>query len=350
MWEENDNFVIYVSAEFKSFANLAIFSFEGTLVEKIGTNNEIVLFSRNVITELKNISVFGSIVVIENRFTRKDTVKKNIIDFLKLLPDIPLMLIFILHANRYMKPLTNIMEVIEKKMSVDMTKSIVIGNNAGRFRTNKYDADYNDYDRAFANNLGITTFRTPEQFFNNSTKSRKWQWKMTHISNLLTDEKEPSLTFLLKSKNPVIFITGPLCSGKSSLAIRIAHILRGIKIIDIDKKLNISDKLADYKEGVIIVDILYNETLSTYQNLIEKSSSIFIIDIYTNLATCLFLNKFKLQLTKNDKLVAHSATDIGKWFTTDKLFQNSDWYNSYGITYVKFPLELRTRTESFYRY
>ncbi len=361
MWYrlEEEGLEYYISENFTYKTNIAIFSFNKCLVKNI-RNEQLCLFANSVADILLDINNHGSIIILENRFYKQQDIQRQFNYFLTLLdPNIDILAVFITKQNRYKKPNVNIMSFLhdiytqndKNFIKFEKEKSIAVGCNAGRFATAPFSADLEDYDRAFALNIGVCTFRTPEQFFMNCNIPRMWQWRLPHINYFLTtqkDKSEPSFSDIIKTTNKsVVFITGPLASGKTTLAYRICDYLKNKEYIhmDINKHTrgDICEALQDFNENekkiCIIVDIIYNDIYEIYKKIVK--TDIIYIEIEASRDLCLFLDRMRLQVTKNNNIIAHKKEDISKWFFAEKTVSNYS---------IKYPLILRTRKESAYRY
>lgn len=383
MWTdlEEEKVSYYITDNFEYKTNIAIFSFNKTLVQNVHSSKyPLILYSHTVAPFLEKINQKGSIIIIENRFKRISDIRENIENFHKLLGEyndrISFIAMFILAQNKYKKPNTNIFTMLEsiyeekipesKEIGTqtfsgfEKDKSIIIGANAGRYQMDSFDVDENDCDRAFAHNLGINTFRTPEHMFLNSNISRKWAWKTEHIDKFLEQQKEkhePNFGSLFDINYPknLIFITGAIASGKTLLSRRvmdyIAHLDPNIKV---DKKdINtanigeICESLNDFNTNdckiLLIVDILYDDIFSKYLTIVSPLIKITHIELDSSREICIFLDRFRLQITKSLSVLESKKEDIAKWFLTER--KKKDFIN-----YITFPIILRTRPESFYYY
>jgi hypothetical protein len=378
MWYEleDEKIMYYISDNFEFKPNLAIFSFNKTLVNYAYSNRQpISLFAQSVIPFLEKINQKGSIIIVENRFFRTSHIKDNIEKFQELLGEssasISFLAIFILKPNKYKKPNTNIFVKLaniykehlpkpEMFVEFDKSKSILIGANAGRYAMDSLSADDNDCDRAFAHNLGIEAFRTPEHMFLNSNLSRRWAWKTTPVDKFLIDQKnreEPHFETLFDIKYPknLVFITGSLSSGKTTLSRRLTDFLLTIKSEDTfaKKDINTSDlgEICETLEAfntnelqfLFIVDLLYDEVFSKYLMIVNPLVKITCIEMDASRELCIFLDKFRLQISKSPNINELKKEDIAKWFLKERTKKDH-------IDYINFPMILRTRDESFYHY
>lgn len=380
MWHNLDDEKIkyYISDNFVFRPNLAIFSFNKTLVQNTQSiKYPISLFSQSVGPFLEKINQKGSIIIIENRFSKLASIEDNVAKFYDMLGDygknIDFIAIFILSPNRYKKPNTNIFDKLidiyaahESKNAAefDKEKSILIGSNAGRYSSEIFSSDESDIDRAFSHNLGIATFATPEHIFLNNNLPRTWVWKTPHVDKFLEAQKgktEPEFATLFDTSYPknLVFITGALSSGKTLLSRRLIDFV-GAQIPQIPQsslvdKLDIGDSnVGEICEAIdqfnnnelkflFVVDVLYDDVFSKYSTIVNPLVKITYIELDSSRELCIFLDKFRLQITKSNTLLETKKEDIAKWFFTPK--EKKDHVN-----YINFPLILRTREESFFRY
>ncbi len=380
MWHdfEEEKVCCYVSANFQYRPNLAIFSFFKTLVKGASfTKNRMFLFSSGVIPFLSKVNQNGAVIIIENKFSKLNSVLL-IEEFCRLLEkqekQIEFIALFILSPNRYKKPNTNILSIIENLYIMggcniqgrdwfNMTKSIVVGTNAGRHGSHQIRADENDCDRAFAHNLGIKVFRTPEDVFLNAAVMRRWTWKVDTVGKFLEEQKnkqEPEFSSFIDSvsdKKKLIFIAGAPASGKTLLARRLLDFLKrsnintknSVSMLDINTSNtgDICEAIDSFNENInmtlIITDMLYDETFIRYLNIVNASIDIICVELDSILNLCVFLDRFRLQVTTSSKLIELKKEYIARWFLTKR----TKWPN---VKYVPFPLMLRTRPESFFHY
>ena len=70
--------------------------------------------------------------------------------------------------DKYRKPQSGMWDYFVKNGNegekVDISKSVFVGDAAGRKKTPKRPADHSDADKGFAINVGIP-FKVPEEFF-----------------------------------------------------------------------------------------------------------------------------------------------------------------------------------------
>lgn len=401
MWVyEKDNKLLYfISNNFTYRQNIALLSFNHTLIEDKVSKEKIPfmqLYNETVVQFLEQMNEHGSIIIVENMIKMSiETLKLSIGKFFTLLENekrcISFMILFPLENNKFKKPYTHIFKKIQElylsknphlnnlENCIDLDKSIIIGNNAGRLSTSIFKCDESDCDRAFANNINIKNFRTPSQIFLHDSTIRQWQWKSKIvIEDILLKQKsliEPSFNNILygnsqnnaQHKTFIIFIAGPPTSGKSILGNRVKMHLQDdnrngkpteilninnfnthIQMIDIFLK-----KITENLVNVIVIDTLESDKKrNLYFSAIESininlQKSIKYIEMGTDRQICEFLNIFRLQITKSaNNLVLYNKYVYTNYYAhyTTPVFKKID------IKYTKYPMILRRRDALFYHY
>jgi DNA 3'-phosphatase len=386
MWNyEDDNKLLYfVSSNFTYKPNVAIFSLGKTLIKDTISKEKIPFMQLNdILPSLYQINENGSIIIIESGIKiSRENLKLITKKFFDLIDNqnnlIPFIIMFPLKNNKFQKPYTQIFTKLQelyiaKEKYIITEKSIVIGNAAGRLKTNLYPPDYNDHDRAFASNIGVA-FKTPEQFLNNESVPRQWMWYNDNINKFLLDQKsllEPSFDNIFKplintEKKYIIFITGAPTSGKTLLSNRVKQYLdnfndknfkdKDIKIFDINNYSNVQQMLPLVKssinacDNIIIADILETETKrNNYFHLIDnlENYKIYYIEIDVSRELCEFLNLFKLQISR-------SIFEIYPKYIYNNYYNNykpiSTNHKKNLSVYISFPLILRSKKEIYYHY
>ena len=241
MWKTIDTLTYFIPPNFNYSKSVAVFSLFNTLLRP--SHMGLKYWSINVKERLQELyKKNASIIVIHTFDTDELDMVKGICD--KMLKDlnIPVMFFFATKRNKYSKPFTNIWILIElfyKKANKTINKqmSIYVGNSAGRIKNVKssyrmYEKciDKSCVDRAFAHNIGLV-FITPEMLFHNDKSGIMWRYSDQVITQkdrkylagksyhqpIISDE----LKKLPESKKYIIMITGPPCSGKTTLALKI---------------------------------------------------------------------------------------------------------------------------------
>jgi hypothetical protein len=398
MWihEEDNKLLYYVHDHFTFEKNILILSFSNTLIEGEIHKDNITymnLFDDNVETVLSQLNDYGSIVIMENIKSTKETVKLAIGKFFTLLKnEIPVIILFSLADNKYKKPYTHLLgklyDIYNKKnpndkFKFDLENSIVIGNNAGRLGSKYLKKDSNDCDRAFASNIGISNFRTPEQIFLNEQTSRQWKWsKNLNIESILKQQKslvEPSFETIINGINPtteinIIYITGPPTSGATLLGNRINAFIQksGMlsEIIDINNYTNtllmlefitlqVKD-LCDNPRILIIIDSLETtaKRLRHFSKIVDNADDKLInvkyIEMNVTREICEFMNKFRLQISKSSKIELTKLSTYNAYYRSYKpLIDNGltmPLSKKIDLKFISYPLIIRERPEIFYKF
>jgi hypothetical protein len=422
MWVyENDIDVLYFSSgHFEYNENIVITSFNNTLIKgdvKKETVEYLELYDKSIIPFFQKIHESnGSIIIIENMQNQPQYLLKQAAEkFIQLMQlesdtNIPFIIMFSLSYNRFKKPYTHIITKLEhlyqskdgKKINLD--NSILIGNNAGRIKTTTQPAD-NITDRAFANNIGIKNFLTPNHVFLNDMSPRSWKWHNHNINikDVVLKHKvliEPSFNDILNDQvssntnqtnqniTKVIFITGPPTSGKTLLGNRIRmylndtyqkeQIARDVIILDVNnfehsKQLikvltaelehQLTENPQKYSDIIVIdtneniykrslyFDIFTNKNSQISKNIKKYKLKYIEIDIERNL--CEYLNIFRLQISKSNTLKLIPKYIYNTYYNNYKKFSPKEIKDVSLLTILKivnFPFVIRERKELYYYY
>jgi len=402
MWkyEEDNKLLYYVHEHFKFENNLSILSFSNTLIEgEIHKDNVTYMniFSNTVEKSLNHLNEYGSIVIMENTRASKETLKLTIGKFFTLLKnEIPFIILFALADNKYKKPYTHLLDKLyniyrhnktpDADFKFDLDNSIVIGNNAGRLGSKYLKQDISDCDKAFASNIGVSNFRTPEQVFMCDLASRQWKWsKNLNIESILKQQKtlvEPSFASIIDTKalNNIIYVTGPPTSGSTLLGNRINAFIQKAElvseIIDINNYANtslmlefISLQVKDLHNNpriLIIIDSLETtskrlrhfttivQNTNTNNNTNDEMINIKYIEINVTRDICEFMNKFRLQISKSSKIELTKPSAYNTYYRYYKpLIDNGitmPLSKKIDLKYISYPLIIRERPELFYHF
>lgn len=410
MWihEDNNGLLYFISNNFAYRESVAITAFNHTLIddtikkEKIPLMN---LYNDNVITFLEQINEHGSIIIIENSHNTIDTLKSTIGQFFSLIDNesrnIPFMIFFSLKNNRFKKPYTNIFKKIQdiyskhsmenstnENLEISLDNSIVIGNNAGRLQSSIFKKDLSDCDRAFASNIGISNFRTPNQVFANDSTQRQWKWSNDVIKSILDKQRliiEPSFNDILgnfdikdikdiksneqqteQTQKLIVFISGAPTSGKTLMGNRIKGYLSDDTVIfDINNYASVNtmkDSIAheldqQYLKNIIIINTLESPSKRySYFSLLENRDiaqyQIKYIEMIVDRNVCEFLNLFRLQLTNSPILTLYKKSNYTDYYSNYKSISSQKISEKilHRLKYIKFPLLIRDRKEIFYHF
>ena len=391
MWvyEDDNKLLYYVHDHYKFEYNLSILSFSNTLIEGEIHKENITymnLFDDSIIDTLTQLNEYGSVVIIENARASKETLKLTIGKFFTLLKkEIPFIIIFSLADNKYRKPYTHLLDKLydiyenkckDDKQKFDLDNSIVIGNTAGRLGSKYLRQDVSDCDRAFASNIGINNFRTPEQVFRNDQTGRQWKWaKSLNIETVLKQQKnlvEPSFETIV-NKTDIIYITGPPTSGVTLLGNRIKVYIQksglNSEIIDINNYVNTSlmldfisiqmASLPDNPRILIIIDSLETTTkrlkhFSTLVKNVDKVINVKYIEMNVDRDICEFMNRFRLQISKSSKIELNKSAVYNAYYRYYKPLIDDGLTmpmpKNIDLKYISYPLIIRERPELFFKF
>ncbi|EYC42957.1 hypothetical protein Y032_0509g2721 [Ancylostoma ceylanicum] len=153
--------------------------------------------------------------------------------------------------GQYRKPCTGMWKELEEangNVSIDISKSLYVGDAAGRHKTKiRPKKDHSCADRFFASNLGVT-FSTPEEFFLGKKTPEPWGPPNFDPVTYLDAKKpllEPEDAPLPSSTKEVIVIVGFPGSGKSTFA-----------------------RMLEKEHGYMVVN---RDTLGTWQKCCERA-------------------------------------------------------------------------------
>lgn len=142
------------------------------------------------------------------------------VDELQKLLNLPFLIMAALNSDYNRKPSIGMWKILEEKLNdgikIDKSKSIYVGDAAGREKTNITKKDHSDSDYKFALNIGIKFF-TPEEFFKDMKVT--YPKKFDFDPNELKKNKEVNLEKILSipTHQEMLILVGPPGSGKSSL-------------------------------------------------------------------------------------------------------------------------------------
>lgn len=384
MWKEVDTVIYYLHPNFKYNPALAIFSFIETIIpmEQSNKDEEIKLKYCNdeIKPRLLEISEKGASIIIYHpiEIFRSEFLLNHAKKYFEKLiedTDLPIVAFFSTKRNKYSKPFTNIWKLIElfylkQNKTIDKSKSICVGHNAGRITATKKIIDYSCADRAFAHNVGIK-FYTPEIIFQKSYKVVTWQYSPDIINQI--DRKAVAevkhriippviideINGLSKSDTYTLIITGPYSCGKTTLSKKIKrkweadykigkveHISENdYEIPEIENKIHETLK----KKTSVIVDL--NCILTNITKIIkvsmENKTPILIIEIKIEKELCRLLDFVKIQKSTNVK-----DCIITKYFWYEYYMQYKK--PTYSILpcvrHVEFPMTVELSEEYWYEY
>jgi hypothetical protein len=324
MWikKENIKLWIWVPTNYIFKQSLAFFTIKDNILDQ----NNIVHY-----TGLKDIA---TIIVYEN-----NTSDELINIFEKYFSELPIIGIFSFTRNRYSKPFTGIIEILEdiSKIKFKMEWSILVGNDIGI--NGKY------IDRAFAHNIGINTVTSPKLYFKRTNTKLEWSWPKQVLTinqkkKLFQYEGEPKFCDFLFSKHiNIVIITGPPKSGKSILARRISQYLGDCNIYKNELPLEYkSQSLIHISCSPLSGDKIQLLEWINKLNKNELKNLVWIeIDIQKVLVE--FLRYLHVEINKKSCPTLSSYLEIKDYYkNNEQLCEDKIPTN---ITHIKFPIILK---------
>lgn len=376
MWKELDTVVYYTDRNFKYGESVAIFRLHNTIINLY--SDTLKYCKKSIPIKLKEIHNKGSSIILYDSFYTIDlNHTKNIVQLLIDDLEIPILIFFSTKCNRYRPPCTHLWTLIKlyytkKNKKLDISKSILIGNNAGRMKISKgykpYAIDKSCSDRSFATNIGIM-FLTPEKFFCGGSDIVIWSYdnkiatKDMREKALSVSENTPIITDELKSITSDIFtliITGVFSCGKSTLSkktynkltSKISHTkLTIISENDYDDFTNMLNDISEsYKQKKsVIIDIIcdFKKIISIVKNSMFNKIPILIIEIKTIKEIAILLDFIRTQTSKDSNKVLLDKSLIDAYYNK---YEEPNFNDIPCIKYISFPLQLEISDALWYEY
>jgi hypothetical protein len=358
---------VYMPKKFAPTPNVAIFSL-GALVKKVKKGKKHYACS-DVATILAKISIKASVVVLENVTNAKTfNNAKSSFEWLIEQVDIPILGLFM--RGKFQKPYTHVWDVVQdlyNGINIDKNLSMMCGNMAGRTRMGLYQADWSDYDRAFADNVGIA-FVTERLF--TGRPERKWVWTSKVIDHDTRhrymaegkEDDEPDLVAAIdkmaESRAYLIIVMGPPSSGKNLLSRRIQSDWEqrmGSTLVQLGEKTteDTLDKHLDARESVLINGKFGKA--SPRKKLVSVAAKngvpTLIVSMTTPKELCILLHRISVQSAILGKKSSSKVVD-----TYFKTFQDphDDLYKGQvdrtRLMCINYPMVVRERPEYWMRY
>ena len=378
MWKSRNTIEYYIDENFTYSTNIAIFSFIGTIVKNVSGPNvhklKYLYKFNNIKAKLDLIHNNGGSIIIIDSFNSVYLENiKNAIDMFKLEMGYPIISFLSTKQNKYSKPFTGIWEIIEflyknKLKKIDLAKSIVIGNKAGRITLNKKKIDKSCLDRSFAHNIGIF-FTTPDSFFLEENKFILWTWspdiidKQTRAiwANNATKIEVPiildELNKLPISDNYTIIITGGPSCGKTTFAKKIKRkwdcdYKRGMIEYVSDNTLHIDELIANMivlKNQSIIVDLTcyINNITKVIKQSMEDKKPILVLEIITNKPMLKLLDFIKVQQSKSNDVTICTTAVLNTYYSQ---YIKPDFKEIPCVRYIEFPLVINLSDAFWFEY
>lgn len=376
MEESKEGLLIYIN-KYQYRSTVAILSFQDTLVDRF----------YNIVRDLSKLKELHSngcsVIVHDYIYLKRGQAKTRQLESLKMALDkicnsmrtlsdiegIPLMCVFYTSVNRYAKPLTNVLTKIDSLykeagcLPPNYKKGLVIGAGAGRISGT---VDRSDIDRAFAYNCNMA-FCVDDMFFGRNVAYR-WKWSSLTSKDLFTVNIDPALLSRLKStiNRYHIIITGPPCSGKTTLLNELAS--KSTLVFDEtnieysyeDNLKNLDfDQMTKLGSPSIIATRAITSTVHVHDCIIDlmgvektqQDKKIFLfIEMKATESMCIWLNYHRLQGASN----SHDTLErqkISQFFIDkdvvlkDELLKHKD-NTKFKIGYLEYPVSVH----SDYRY
>lgn len=343
--------MVYNYGDVQYKRNIAMFSFNNTLITGYAPTEEGYVWEfgfDSIPDKLREISETHNIIIydvllpatIPKKKTKpnythqtgsRDATKAVLDEFVKKL-NIPLIAVFNQRYNCYHKPCTNVWKLIEKtyivktKLELDIKSSYYCGSLAGRG-----DSEAST-DRAFASNAGINFF-TPIELFCGAPAT-PYTWRPTRLGlevrkKYIADCKEQKAVDIIgeiakftPNKNYMIIITGPPCSGKTTLAKRLVSEFKLVRsqpaniITGKVERLKTVCKSYIESEGLIVVDMnTFNAKLrKPYLDIANKHKvATLVLEIHIPRDICRILSFIRVQ---------RAIDSPGIYFLNDKVFDD----------------------------
>jgi DNA 3'-phosphatase len=251
-WIKTGTLLVYKDATFQFKSRIIITELEGCLIQKISDRKLYDKFNANNI-ELQDSKFIKSLiaecshgekslVVLSNQVSNNklqiDGIKQKFEAFLDM-TRIPVLAIFSLAPDRYMKPHTGMwifLQAYYKKFCggrlIDKDGYLVVGQEGGQIIYTKHGAvtKHTDIDRAFAYNIKAY-FYTLYEYMNQDAEEEEYKWnnsvlspelRKLYVANLLLEKRvnilEELFTIHNQSEVYVIMLLGPPRCGKTALA------------------------------------------------------------------------------------------------------------------------------------
>ena len=393
-WKELDTLLLYQSMDFKFNSNVVIVELDNTLIKNISKkklyenefdeNKSIDLYLNNSMRKFKSNDF--SVIILSNQITTSDNnydiIKLKIKRFIEK-THIPVLAIFALRPNCFMKPHTKLWNLVKQYYKLKnrfITNGMVISNHGGNFIekynkktdivTGKFVSD--DIDRAFAHNIGLP-FVSIENFLEITNNKPILKWTSSIIPPELRIELLEGLrnyhnknvfeeiSRMPKSDTYLIIIFGAPCSGKTTLAREIVKQWRSSKLNDtnaikfytthkysINKINKLCEKSINSRFSVLVDGEYPNNNYR--KNIIETAkknkSNIIYIEVNPDFEISKLLNHVRVENNNDPKLELISLSKFYEY--RGKYIKPTTDLNSIYILYR--PNLIPTNSLTKYRY
>jgi bifunctional polynucleotide phosphatase/kinase len=351
MFKYTENIIYLLDFKKKELPNkvkVAAFDFDHTIVRprngkvhpKDIDDYEIVF--KNVIPKLEEYISNGFMIVIfsnQSDLLSNEPKEKRVLGrFLRFREEFCKKINIIISVKRdhCRKPNLGMIDFLESKMGkkIDIKNSFYVGDAAGRIKAGKIKKDFACSDRMFAMNLGIK-FYTPEEFFLGKddreyilNDSAKELFLDSLGKNILEKLKERDLLLKnISNEYDIIFLIGSPASGKSFISNKILELSNTkIELLSNDILNTKAKTLKKYRECLgknikVIIDNT-NPSKSYRKQFLEiglkTGKNILGIDTNLNKQQTMFLNNYRANLLKNERLPDVAIHSYYKKYETPK--------------------------------
>lgn len=359
-WKLEKTFLYYKSPSYNFHNYLYVVDLEDCLINYKSISKaykeefKIEIFSKDLIRKLINNSHNHNTVIISNQICPNkrniDFIKKRIEQFIET-TNLPLLCLFALKPNFYMKPHTGLFKVLKyiyKKAGVTL-KNVninIISNEGGLYdeETNQYTTDI---DRAFANNIGCKYLSINEFLGYNDNLKFKWGSKIIvpEVRKEIIDKINKNYTAdilekILSNKTDfyVILVTGPPRSGKTRLCKDIIKLWNNHEInktstlefidssVTKSKRINCFKKFTDDRISVLIDGNCHTNELQEpfikHLSKNKKINHIIMIDIYIGMFISKLFNHIHLEVTKSPNTLLYKDKDYDIYNSMKEINKN----------------------------
>lgn len=389
MWKYTDSVIYYIHDDFKFLPTVAIFSFIGTIVQKVsnlvGSDGELIeqetkldyLYDIEKIKEkIKTITEKGASIILYDSFKTEHLEDiQRAIEIFQSDVGCPIVSFLSTKTNKYSKPFTGmwkIMELFYKKENKVINKkmSMVVGNKAGRVTIKQRKLDRGCADRAFANNVKLN-FTTPDRFFLGSTNFILWEW-----NNLILDQPNrevwvtntnrttvpiiiDEINTLPKSNKYTLIVTGTPSCGKTTFSKKIkrkwdSDYSKGVIEMFSDNSTTIDemelqlDKVLTNNQSILVDIRCITENIT---RLVKKSmeckTPILIIEVKTNPKIAVLLDFIKVQTSITPTTTVFTKHDWDKYY---RQYIQPSYTDVPCVRHIEFPLVIKLSEEFWYEY
>lgn len=317
---------LFRTPDFKIQPQIAAFAFNGTLIAYANMDWKYMFdVTRDRLREIAKthcIVILDSLLV-EGKKVPQYTKRTGSIDITKFILEafvadlgVPLMAVFNEQFNGFQKPCTNMWRVVIgsicSQMGVvpNLAASYYCGGLAGRDKELRNLA----IDRAFAMNVRLPFF-TPRNLFL-GTADPSWRWRnpmiaQENIKRFITSRREAKAINLVDELPKVqcgcylVIVTGPKCSGKSTVAAEFVKAFgaekpsMGIKILTADTvglKKEIRKRLDAQCSVVLDMELPNRAKRKPYIALAEElRAAVLVIEMDIPIYVCELLSMIKVQ-------------------------------------------------------